>query len=85
MTDFPDEELPPALSRVTFLDRVVRFVFGAIPAAVFMLALSPLFQPLPLEVFFLVAAVAVLTAGIACAAWGDRFLVPLLRAIGRIV
>lgn len=83
MTDIPDEELPPALKRVTLVDRLVRFVFGAVPAVAVMLALSPLLEPLPLELFVLGTAVAALTAGGACAAWGDRFLVPLLRAIGR--
>jgi hypothetical protein len=84
MAEYTDDQMPTSLRRDTAFERVVRFLFGAVPAFLVMLFLSPLLEPLA-AIFFPITAVVAVIAGAACATWGDRFLGPFLRAIDRIV
>jgi hypothetical protein len=74
---------PPALATLTVLDRAIRILFGAAAAMLAMFAFSPLLEPIG-DVFWSVAVIVALLAGVATMVWGDRFLEPFLRAIGRI-
>jgi hypothetical protein len=83
MTHDADEDVAPAFQRVTLLDRTIRFAIGAVIAALVMVGVSPLLEPIA-DVFFPIAASIAVIAGVACTIWGGRFLEPFLRAIGRI-
>jgi hypothetical protein len=81
----PDTEndVAPAFQQPSLVDRGIRFLIGAVLAAVGMIAVSGLLEPIA-DVFFPVTGVLAVAAGLASAFWGERFLRPLLRILGRI-